>query len=93
MARQYAITPDQVAGENLLLLGNGNCFRDQVVQACPHLSEPGGTEGSLEETLRHMVTSGADIAVVPVSAAESWPQNGPQLQFRRLGAQHPSGGS
>ena len=80
------ISPEEVASENLLLLGNGNCFRDQVVQACPHLSEPGGIEGAIEgsslETVRHMVASGAGISVVPVSAARSWPQNEPLLQFR-----------
>ena len=80
------ISPDQIAAENLLLLGNGNCFRDQVVQACPRLSTAQGIQGSLEgsslETLRHMVASGAGISVVPLSAAESWPQNGPLLHFR-----------
>ncbi len=85
---QKTIDPGQIEGENLLLLGNGNCFRDQVVQACPHLAKPGGVEGSLEgsslETVRHMVASGAGISVVPVSAAESWPQNEPLLQFRRF---------
>ena len=72
------ISRDQVASENLLLLGKGNCFRDQVVEACPKLSQPAVIEGSLEgsslETVRHMVASGAGISVVPVSAAESWPQ-------------------
>jgi LysR family hydrogen peroxide-inducible transcriptional activator len=86
LAGQKAIATDQIAAENLLLLGNGNCFRDQVVQACPHLSEPGGIEGALEgsslETVRHMVASGAGISVVPISAAQSWPQNDPLLQFR-----------
>lgn len=82
---QSEISPDQVASENLLLLGNGNCFRDQVVQACPNLSEPGGLDRALEgsslETVRHMVASGAGISVVPVSAAKSWPQNEPLLHF------------
>ena len=86
LAGQSAIATDQVAAENLLLLGNGNCFRDQVVQACPHLSEPGGIEGALEgsslETVRRMVASGLGISVVPISAAQSWPQNDPLLQFR-----------
>ena len=31
LAAQSAILPNQVAAENLLLLGKGNCFRDQVV--------------------------------------------------------------
>lgn len=82
------LSRDQVAGENLLLLGKGNCFRDQVVQACPKLSEPGGIEGSLEgsslETVRHMVASGAGISVVPVSAAESWPQDTNLLEIRHF---------
>lgn len=86
LASQQAIEPDQVAAENLLLLGNGNCFRDQVVQACPHLSAPGGVEGAMEgsslETVRHMVASGAGMSVVPASAAESWPQNDPLLHLR-----------
>ena len=83
---QEVVSPNQVAAENLLLLGNGNCFRDQVVHACPHLSEPGGVEGALEgsslETVRHMVASGMGISVVPLSAARSWPQNDLLLHFR-----------
>ncbi len=86
MAKQAEIPPDQIAGEHLLLLGQGNCFRDQVVQACPHLSEPGGAAGAMEgsslETVRHMVASGVGISVVPISAAKSWPQNGSLLQYR-----------
>ena len=85
MTNQASISTDQVAAENLLLLGNGNCFRDQVVQACSNLSKPGGTEGTLEgsslETVRYMVASGAGISVVPISAAKSWPQNEPPVQF------------
>jgi LysR family hydrogen peroxide-inducible transcriptional activator len=88
LAEQTNISTDQISAENLLLLGNGNCFRDQVVQACPHLSDTGKLEGALEgsslETVRHMVASGMGISVVPVSAAESWPQNELLLQFRRF---------
>ena len=86
LAGLASIPPEEIASENLLLLGNGNCFRDQVVQACPQLSEPGGIDGSLEgsslETVRYMVASGAGISIVPVSAAKSWPQNDPLLSFR-----------
>jgi hypothetical protein len=48
LAKESLIDPEQVAVENLLLLGMGNCFRDQVVQACPQLSVPGGTVGAIE---------------------------------------------
>ena len=85
---QKAISPDEIDSENLLVLGNGNCFRDQVVQACPRLSAAQGMDGAREgsslETVRHMVASGAGISVVPLSAAESWPHDGPLLDFRRF---------
>ncbi len=88
------ISRDQVATENLLLLGKGNCFRDQVVEACPKLSQSGGMEGSLEgsslETIRHMVASGAGISVVPVSAAASWPEGSGLLEIRRFSEPQPT---
>ena len=88
LAREQLIDAGQVAAENLLLLGNGNCFRDQVVQACAQLSAPGGTEGALEgsslETVRYMVASGAGVSVVPASAAATWPRNDLLLEFRQF---------
>ena len=88
LAKQKRLPPEAIAAENLLLLGQGNCFRDQVVQACPKLSEPGGMSGALEgsslETVRHMVASGAGISVVPCSAAESWPQDETLIEYRRF---------
>lgn len=79
LAKEKKIGKERLTAEHLLLLGQGNCFRDQVVQACPNLTEPGGLEGALEgsslETLRHMVASGAGVSVVPASAVESWPQD------------------
>lgn len=88
LAKQKRLPPEAIAAENLLLLGQGNCFRDQVVQACPKLSEPGGMSGALEgsslETVRHMVASGAGISVVPCSAAESWPQNETLIEYRHF---------
>ena len=88
LCAQREVSPDQIDAENLLVLGDGNCFRDQVVQACPRLSAAHGMErareGSSLETVRHMVASGAGISVVPLSAAKSWPQDGPLLEFRRF---------
>src|SRR5574343_300340 len=68
------IPPDELDGENLLLLGQGNCFRDQVLESCPRLSGADALEHSLEgsslETIRHMVASGAGVAVMPSTAAD-----------------------
>ena len=73
-ATRQTVRKDELVGENLLLLGSGNCFRDQVLEACPRLQRAEGLSGSLEgsslETIRHMVASGAGIAVMPSSAAD-----------------------
>lgn len=73
-ADRQSIRNDELDGQNLLLLGSGNCFRDQVLEACPRLQRAEGLAGSMEgsslETIRHMVASGAGIAVMPSSAAD-----------------------
>ena len=73
-ASRQSIRNDELDGQNLLLLGSGNCFRDQVLEACPRLQRAEGLAGSMEgsslETIRHMVASGAGIAVMPSSAAD-----------------------
>jgi LysR family hydrogen peroxide-inducible transcriptional activator len=78
LSQQDAISPEQLDDENVLLLGEGHCFRDQVLEACPNLKaslEKGQhnrsrVEGSSLETLKHMVASGLGISVLPASAAQ-----------------------
>ena len=73
-AGREAVASDELDGENLLLLGKGNCFRDQVLESCPRLSGEHALqhaiEGSSLETIRHMVASGAGVAVMPSTAAD-----------------------
>ncbi len=73
-AKKARIAANALADDQLLLLGAGNCFRDQVLQACPRLSQPAGLqktmEGSSLETIRHMVASGLGVTVLPSSAAD-----------------------
>jgi LysR family hydrogen peroxide-inducible transcriptional activator len=74
-ASEAHIPPQQLHTENVLLLGEGHCFRDQVIDACPALSRAAYdrnnvvAEGSSLETLRHMVASGLGVTVLPASAA------------------------
>ncbi|MEM1112553.1 MAG: hydrogen peroxide-inducible genes activator [Pseudomonadota bacterium] len=79
LAEEQAIDPAALAGQEVLLMGEGHCFRDQVLEACPGLQESliasqdaGHTvlEGSSLETLKHMVASGLGLTVVPRSAAD-----------------------
>ncbi|WP_265945424.1 LysR substrate-binding domain-containing protein [Dechloromonas sp. A34] len=68
------IEADELDGQDLLLLGQGNCFRDQVLESCPQLGAPDALAHSLEgsslETIRYMVASGAGVAVMPSTAAD-----------------------
>ena len=63
--------------KSLLLLGEGHCFRDQVLEACPTLGKGSDinkhptVESSSLETIRHMVASGLGISVLPLSAVDS----------------------
>ncbi|MEW6354525.1 MAG: hydrogen peroxide-inducible genes activator [Pseudomonadota bacterium] len=74
--KSKAIRPRELAQENLLLLGAGHCFRDQVLQACPELNRFSAVpsniqrtlEGSSLETIRHMVASGAGVTVLPCTS-------------------------
>ncbi|MCG7374442.1 hydrogen peroxide-inducible genes activator [Pseudomonas luteola] len=67
----------QLSDKSLLLLGEGHCFRDQVLEACPTVRKHGDeakhtqVESSSLETIRHMVASGLGVSVLPFSAVES----------------------
>jgi LysR family hydrogen peroxide-inducible transcriptional activator len=79
LAGQSHVDARALAGHRVLLMGEGHCFRDQVLEACPGLQKAmrenhaqGNTvvEGSSLETLKHMVASGLGITVLPQSAAK-----------------------
>lgn len=73
LAKQEKITRKQIEKENVLLLGEGHCFRDQVLNACPGiLKQPDDThlpQGTSLETLRHMVASGLGLTILPSSSS------------------------
>lgn len=55
---------------DLLVLKAGNCFREQVLDACPEISHADGAlrEGHSIETVRCMVASGYGVSVLPAGA-------------------------
>jgi len=71
--KRASIAAQDLKSETMLLLGNGHCFRDQVLEVCPEMSRFSTTgdgiartfEGSSLETIRHMVASGIGITVLP----------------------------
>ncbi len=83
-ANEQAIPARQLAGEKLLLLGPGHCFREQVIEACPKCVDPDRDgplpqSGSSLETIRHMVVGGLGITVLPQSSVENRPDERSRL--------------
>jgi LysR family hydrogen peroxide-inducible transcriptional activator len=74
--KKKAVANDELEQEQLLLLGSGHCFRDQVLRACPALNRSASglaktLESSSLETIRQMVASGMGVTVLPCTAARS----------------------
>ncbi len=71
LARRQSLSSAQLADETLLLLGARNCFREQVLEICPHChpSRSGKLQKTLEgsslETICQMVAAGAGITILP----------------------------
>ncbi|MBR0567606.1 LysR family transcriptional regulator [Azoarcus sp. L1K30] len=64
------IARHEMRGEDVLVLKAGNCFREQVIDACPEMSHADGSalEGHSIETVRCMVASNYGISVLPASS-------------------------
>ena len=88
------IDPDRLAEDQLLLLGSGNCFRDQVLEVCPHCRNVSGLQRTLEgsslETIRHMVATGLGVTVLPSSAADDLPAQNPLVAVRPFSDPQPT---
>jgi LysR family hydrogen peroxide-inducible transcriptional activator len=75
--RGKKIEIEELVAEPLLMLGRGNCFRDQVLDLCTRAGAGGPQvlEGSSLETIRHMVASGVGATVMPSSAVDGISRN------------------
>ena len=73
LAQQETVTAEALRQETMLLLGNGHCFRDHVLEVCPEFARFSNDaegirksfEGSSLETIKHMVAAGMGITLVP----------------------------
>jgi LysR family hydrogen peroxide-inducible transcriptional activator len=74
-AKRDSIAATELENETMLLLSAGNCFRDQVIEACPGCLNPAAgsdvqraLEGSSIATLRQMAAAGVGVTVVPATS-------------------------
>jgi LysR family transcriptional regulator, hydrogen peroxide-inducible genes activator len=74
LAARASVSAEELKQETMLLLGNGHCFRDHVLEVCPEFARFSSStegirksfEGSSLETIRHMVAAGMGVTVVPL---------------------------
>ncbi len=96
LAQQSHISAEALKQETMLLLGNGHCFRDHVLEVCPEFARfasgaegiQKSFEGSSLETIKHMVASGMGITVLPALSVPVDPQ--PHLRFLDFDGETPS---
>lgn len=92
LTSRKTISSKLLEDENVLLLGQGHCFRDHVLEACPACIPklgligdlPHTVEGSSLETIRHMVVSGLGVTVLPCTAAGAHFYSQRLLSIRRF---------
>jgi LysR family hydrogen peroxide-inducible transcriptional activator len=63
-ANKKPVLASDVAQAPMLMLGEGHCFRDQILAACP-MSNPKLNNGNSLETLRFMVANGLGLTLIP----------------------------
>src|SRR5262245_17349236 len=90
LAVKVQIAASDLRPDELLLLGEGDAMREQILAAFPHLN-PGAaegaavrtfTQGATLETLRHMVASRLGVTILPQTASEA-PLYAPSLLVTR----------
>jgi LysR family hydrogen peroxide-inducible transcriptional activator len=97
-AKRKNIAPNELASQNMLLLGAGHCFRDHVLQVCPELNRsklmfeegPKNFEGSSLETIRQMVIGGIGISVLPRTAVSNLQSNDTFVRYIPFTTPEPS---
>ncbi|HEX4618833.1 MAG TPA: LysR substrate-binding domain-containing protein [Steroidobacteraceae bacterium] len=67
LAAHETVRVAELKGEQLLLLEDGHCLRDQALEVCGRIgvSEPQDFRATSLETLRQMVATGAGVTLLP----------------------------
>jgi LysR family transcriptional regulator, hydrogen peroxide-inducible genes activator len=86
------VDPSVLATEDVLLLEEGHCLRDQALAVCrlAGASERNGFRATSLETLRQMVAAGVGVTLLPELAVEPPVAPSPDIRVLRFGAPVPS---
>ena len=92
LAQHSSVSADALKNETMLLLGNGHCFRDHVLEVCPEFARFSSNaegirksfEGSSLETIKHMVAAGMGITLVPRLSVPAQASQAPKRRDAKL---------
>jgi LysR family transcriptional regulator, hydrogen peroxide-inducible genes activator len=90
-SRPDPVTPLTLAGENVLLLEEGHCLRDQALAVCSlaGVDERSGFRATSLETLRQMVAAGVGVTLLPRLAVQSPVPESPDVALLQFEAPAP----
>ncbi|MDF3980747.1 DNA-binding transcriptional regulator OxyR [Luteibacter sp. PPL201] len=92
LARRPHLRMDDLAEQDLLLLEDGHCLRDQALEVC-HLAgagEKSGFRATSLETLRQMVSANVGITLLPALAVKPPVPQSPNVSLVAFDAPPPS---
>lgn len=86
LAQAVPLQSTDLQGEDLLLLDEGHCLRDQALEFCQTsgAAERDGFRATSLETLRHMVAAGVGITLLPELAVAPPVIDNPRVALRRF---------
>ncbi len=72
LSKKNKVNLSDIENEELLLLEEGHCLRDQALEACGKIGarDRSGFKATSLETLRHLVAAGAGITLLPEMAIQ-----------------------
>ncbi|BCG24639.1 transcriptional regulator [Pseudomonas tohonis] len=88
LAAEQRLSADALEDAGLLILGEGHCFRERVLEVCP-ATQRASVESSSLETIRHMVASGLGVSVLPHSAVSGHHYSPGSVAIRHFSAPVP----
>jgi LysR family hydrogen peroxide-inducible transcriptional activator len=97
LSKKKQVRAEDLLEETLLLLRAGNCFREQVIEACPacrgdafsHKRLQKTLEGSSLETIRQMVAAGSGVTVLPATSVHANTGLDRMLEYRPFARPEP----
>ena len=92
LTKKNKVHLSDIRHEELLLLEDGHCFREQVMDACHMISlqEKAGFKATSLETLRHLVASGLGVTLLPEMAVQKSAKNTANIVLKQFSKPAPS---